>query len=116
MGYMKHHAIVITSSNKKHIEKSRVKSLEIFQNYFEKDLISSDGTRMVSEIISGVINSQYTFMIAPDGSKEGWGTSDIGDNARDNLLDWMDESDLYIDYVLVKFGGDDSENRIERAT
>ena len=60
-------------------------------------------------------NGQSSFFIAPDGSKEGWATSDNGDNARKEFLDWLLKSDNYCDYVEVIFGGDDEHERIVRS-
>ncbi|RIV20315.1 hypothetical protein DYU11_19890 [Fibrisoma montanum] len=46
-------------------------------------------------------------MIAPDGSKEGWHESDYCDKARHELIRFIKNRKLYVDYVEVAFGGDD---------
>lgn len=109
MGYINHHAIVVTSWDSNFITKAREKAIEIFNSYYENE-ITSDASNIVSEITQGVVNGQVSFLVAPDGSKEGWGASDQGDIAREALCDWLDQSwreGSYCDYVLVEFGGDD---------
>ena len=70
---------------------------------------------LISPIIEGMVNSQFSFFIAPDGSKEGWGTSKDADVARKEFLDWLDKNHDYCDYFEVRFGGDDDEYRITRS-
>ena len=55
------------------------------------------------------------FFIAPDGSKEGWGTSNSCDKARSEFLDWLSSSDNYCDYIEVMFGGDGEHEHITRS-
>ena len=71
MGYIKHHSIVVTTSINELIKAANERAKEIF------------GTT-VSEIIESKINSYYSFFVAPDGSKEGWGESDAGNENRKN--------------------------------
>jgi hypothetical protein len=74
---------------------------------------------LVSDLLTGIANEQYTFFIAPDGSKEGWPPSNDCDDAREEFLNWLRDSKFSVDYVQVVFGGDyESENegpRIDRS-
>lgn len=106
MGSMEHHAILLTSWHDEHIKTARAKAVEILESCFKADPVAKDGGQLVSPVVSGLVNSQYSFFIAPDGSKEGWETSNIGDQARRLLMEWLDNSGLYIEYALVRFGGD----------
>jgi len=75
MGYIKHHSIVVTTSIDELIKSAHEKAKEIF------------GTT-VSEIIQSKINGYKSFFVAPDGSKEGWGESDTGNDNRKAFIDW----------------------------
>jgi len=45
---------------------------------------------LVSKIVMSVSNGYGSFFIAPDGSKEGWSTSDDGDSLRDKAIEILD--------------------------
>jgi len=117
MGYIKHNAIVVTGWDTKQIEAARLKAIEIFEQCFSDEPISKPyGSKLVSEIVHGVTNGQLSFFIAPDGSKEGWGTSDNGDEARKQFCDWMqNKDDNYCDYIEIRFGGDDESETFVRS-
>ena len=116
MGYIKHHTIIVTDFRHDCIVAVHQKAKEIFKNNFGNDVCSRvDGSCIISEVIHGLTNGQYSFFIAPDGSKEGWETSKNGDNARKQFLDWLMLSDYTCDYVELSFGGDDEYERIVRS-
>lgn len=99
MGYIKHHTIIVTNWDEIECMEAHNKAKEI--------LIKNDiPTRLVSNIMEGISNSQYTFMIAPDGSKEGWSASNDCDRVRKEFLNWLNKSENTSDYVEVAFGGD----------
>jgi hypothetical protein len=108
MGYIKHHTIVVTSWKKDYINDARNKAIGLF-----KDLASADS--LVSPILEGIVNTQYSFFIAPDGSSEGWSESDQCNHARNEYLNWL-ESNNRVDFVEVMFGGDDSREKITRSS
>jgi hypothetical protein len=109
MGYMRHHAIVVTASdyvkNEKQIsdiKKIRDKAVEIFGSKH----------KLVSTIIPA-INCYGSFFIAPDGSKEGWEDSDLCDKKRDKFLKWLQSQDkkgVYSDWAEIQFGDDERIN------
>ena len=76
MGYIKHHAIVITSWDEKLIRKARRKAKQIFG-------------KQVSGIVPSVINAYDSFFIGPDGSKEGRDDSHSGDANREKFIAWV---------------------------
>jgi hypothetical protein len=69
MGYIRHNAIVVTSWEKDNIEKAHTKATKMFG-------------RLVTNITEETISGYRTFLIAPDGSKEGWDYSDKHDDLR----------------------------------
>ena len=68
--------------------------------------------QLVSELVKGVINDQCSFFIAPDGSKEGWETSQECDVMRETFTEWLRTEGRRNDYVEVRFGGDDDQDYI----
>ena len=74
MGYMLHHAIIMTSS--------------IAGDGFDK-IIDTFGSRGVFVRAMGIINKEETLVLIPDGSKEGWDVSQEGDQLRDDLIGFL---------------------------
>ena len=105
MGYMAHHAIVVTSYNKKLIIKAHT---------FAKKFCTN-----VTEITSPAMNSYRSFMVAPDGSKEGWEESDQGNRDRNNFIEWLnkqkyEDGSSALKWVEVMFGDDDDRASLVR--
>lgn len=79
MGYIKHHAIIVIGWDKARTEVARNAALGFFE---------SNG--QVGEILEAPVNGYASFFIGPDGSKEGWESSDEGDQRRANFLEWLE--------------------------
>lgn len=101
MGYIKHNAIICTNYLEgPELEKAHEYAKELKLN--------------VSEIIDSHINGFQSFFIAPDGSKEGWQTSDEFDEKRKKFKEYLRSRSLslrsgYIHWIEIKFGGDEPE-------
>lgn len=107
MGYIAHHALVVTGCGD-NIQNAHAKALEIFSTFDNQVRpVSPAGSSLVTGLMPGVVNSYETFAIVPDGSKEGWSDSDEGDRCRAELIAWLKRSDTYVDWALIRFGGDD---------
>ena len=116
MGYIKHHTIVVTGRKDEHIEEAQKKAVEIFEETCKDEMIKSPyGSNIISPIIGSLSNGQKSFFIAPDGSKEGWQTSNNCNNARTAFLDWLDNAENYCYYIEVVFGGDNEHQAIIRS-
>lgn len=108
MGYMRHHAIVITTFDKQ----KALKAHEVAKEYFDGDTV-----KLVTPIMTSAVNTCFTFVITPDGSKEGWAESESGDVRRENMIRWMesqryeDHSSPY-DWAEVQYGDDRGETKI----
>lgn len=107
MGYMKHHAIVVSSYDNKLLTKAHAKANEIFEN------------KLISNIVDGIINDYQSFFVAPDGSKEGWDESDEHDKKRTKLIEWIDlqafeDKSNAIDYSELFLGEDNGHSKVER--
>ena len=105
MGYIKHHAIVVTSWDSSLIKKAHKKSIEIFND-------------RTSNIVKSHINGYKSFFIAPDGSKEGWEDSDYGDSQRKIFKDWINKQSYEDGSNSLRFceffyGDDNKESLVE---
>jgi len=100
MGYIKRHTIVVTDHGYgDHIESAHKEALRIF----------GDGS--VSEILGPLMNSERSFFIPPDGSKEGWVESDKGDLNRSEMIKYLksvryEDGSSPLSWVEVFFGED----------
>jgi hypothetical protein len=113
MGYICHHAIIVTTYTKEYIEKAR--------NEFERISSRHDWdyheNLKPSEIMVSLVNAYYTFIIPPDGSKEGWGLSVVGNECRLEFTEWLtaqcfeDGSSPY-SWALVQYGDEYGDNKI----
>lgn len=105
MGYMCHHAIVLTSWSTNHLNEAHNKATDLGMSVTP---ITAEGT-----------NGYRSFLVAPDGSKEGWDESDLGDTRRTELIEWLEsqrteDSGTYVDWVEVQFGDEDGDTHIVR--
>ena len=106
MGYMRHHAIVITGWQAKNVEEAALEAERL--------------GCICSRVVASEINGYLSFAIFPDGSKEGWSESDDGDARRNALIEWMRErseakgGSHYLDWVEVQYGDDNGVTRIVR--
>lgn len=94
MGYIRHHAIIITGGHKKKVHNAHRQAIKIFDN-------------QVSNVLKSKMNSYYSFFIAPDGSKEGWENSDIGDTSREKFIKYIKSNyGGWLNYCEVFYGDD----------
>lgn len=105
MGYMRHHAIFVTGENMpetgypgKWLKAAHEKAKELFP--------------VVSEILPGLVNTEDSFFIPPDGSKEGWPESDEGDRRRDQMIRYLRDS--WCSWIEIQYGDDNGDNGILR--
>lgn len=106
MGYMRHHAIVVSSYNKQTLEKAHKQAIEHFGP-------------LVSTVIPSLINTYVSFFIAPDGSKEGWDESDSYDTKRSAFTEWLNrqrfsDGSTSLRWVEVQYGDDEYVTKIIR--
>lgn len=72
MSYVFHHAIIVTSHCRQRIEDAFARA-----------------PMPKTTIAVSLVNGDHTFMVGPDGSKEGWAASDRGDEARAEFKKWL---------------------------
>ncbi len=94
MGYIKHDSIIVTAWDEKYIKPIHKKAKALLPG-------------LTSALVHGLINGQISFFIAPDGSKEFWNTSDECDEKRQQLVNYIEAKNTFVDYIAIRFGGDD---------
>lgn len=118
MGFHRHHVVVVTSWNDEHLAEAHAKATQLYRDHMS-DPDWPNIPNIVGPVVSGVANGEATFTIVPDGSKEGWSTSQDSDDAREEFIAWLRETTqvdygreryLYLDWVVVEFGGDAPEH------
>lgn len=113
MGYLRQHAIVVTSWSQDDLVSAYGKAHRIFGCRDEDTQRTFDC--LVSPIIPRIANGGGSFLIAPDGSKEWWSTSDVADGLRKQFCDELAASSLHVEWCEVIVGSDDDEYRITRS-
>lgn len=102
MGYIRKHAIIVTAFDAIDATVARQKAIGIFKN--EEGCIGDKFGRMISDIMQAPINDEYTFFIGPDGSKEGWDTSDKADAMRNEFTSWLNKNGYSFAEVMYDDG------------
>jgi hypothetical protein len=104
MGIVNHNAIIVTGVHEEGAKASHKIACELFGEDVLIGPPSSGvfGRNLVSPIIESTSNSYFSFFIAPDGSKEGWPTSNSYDNRREEFMRRVDDRSAYV--VEVQFG------------
>lgn len=112
MGYMFHDAIIVTV-NDRDAQRIHARAVEIFAT-FDDTPSTFKGETLVSDLTRGAVNCYESFAVFPDGSKEGWSTSDEGDRCRSELIAFLRSES--VDFVHVRFGGDGGDGGGEDLT
>jgi len=98
MGYMRHHAIIVTSWDHNALDAALHQAVLL-------------GNTCTTISVSPT-NDYRTFVVVPDGSKEGWEDSDKGDLARYQLRCWIaDQEDggSRFSWAEVMYGDEEGE-------
>jgi hypothetical protein len=108
MGYERHNAILVTSWSEPLVAEAQAEASRLF-----------DGIAPVTPVMRTSVNGYHSFAVLPDGSKEGWDHSKKGDEARTELLRWMNErrysdGSSPLDWVEVQYGDDNDETIVTR--
>ena len=96
MGWIVHHAIIVTTFSDSDIQRAHEEARRVFQGY-------------VTDVIESPINGYRSFFIPSDGSKEGWPDSDAGDARRAQFHAWItaqayEDGSNSFDVVEVAYG------------
>lgn len=103
MGYIRHNAIVVTTWSDGLIEAAAQQAREL-------------GAQVLGPGDS-VVNGYRSILICPDGSKEGWDDSSLGDNRRAAFKAWLRQQAFSngsssLEWVEVSYGSDDQSSAV----
>lgn len=104
MGYIKHHAIIVSSWDRDVLRTVHAYATTIFGS-------------QVSNICEPSVNLHETFLIAPDGSCEGWIESNQGDQQRFEFIAYLQsfcykDSSSMIKWVELSYADEKSDPKI----
>ena len=102
MGYVRHHAIIVTSYNDTTIRNA-------------SDTAEKIGLT-VTPVMGSIVNGYRSFMVCPDGSKERWAESDSGDSKREEFKFYLkkerSEKFLSLEWAEIFYGNDDGRAQV----
>lgn len=107
MGYIKHHAIIVTTWSPE-----RMKTLT--------DYLDGTTARYSAQDKAST-NGYLSAILFPDGSKEGWTDSDIDDDIRDELVGWLksqchEDGSSWFEWAEFGYGNDPGFAEVERSS
>ncbi len=97
MGYMRHHAIVVTGQEDR-IALAHEEASKRFDS------------RYLTGVTETAVNGYRSFLVAPDGSKEGWTESKEMDELRRSFVAYLRTQ--FLGWVEVQFDDDDNETKV----
>lgn len=111
MGYESHRAIIVSCWQKSVIEKCHQEAVIRF----------SGSCAFVTEATKPTVNGWQSFMVAPDGSKEGWAESEQSDAAAVLFLEFLnglryEDGSSPVDWVYVRFADGHYKPEVLRAS
>jgi hypothetical protein len=92
MSVTQHNAIIVTAHSEQRAEAA-------WQRASELDML-------ISPIAEDDVNGWCTFVVFPDGSKEGWPESDEGDRQRAKFREWL-HAEGCCRWVEVSYGDEE---------
>lgn len=104
MGWIRHHGIVVTGTADSEFSRDRPYNIKRARKK-AKEL----GLR-VSKAVNATSNGYATILIAPDGSKEGWDTSNEFDRVRDEFVAWLRDNGQF---DWFEYAHDVDNNKLE---
>ena len=111
IGYQSHRAIVVTGWQNEVLQEAHAEAVKCF-----------DGTcAFVTEVTKETMNGFASFMVAPDGSKEGWSESDKSDESAARFIEFLnglryEDGSSKLDWVYIRFSDNHFKSEVLRAS
>jgi hypothetical protein len=112
MGYNCDRVIVVNGFSAENMASARQCAADVFGKHGFHGVVSG--------LYQQPVNGNWTFIIIPDGSKEGWSESERGDLARGEFINWLIEMrrrpnrTMYLDWAEIVIHDDNGNPRVER--
>ena len=107
MGYIRHHAIIVTGTW------AQARALRAIVFHI---LAYQDGPEIVrlpvSDLMESQVNGHVSFVVGPDGSNEHRDASEIGNALRDQIIRALRDSQT--SWTEVQYGDDEGQNIVLR--
>ena len=97
MGYVAHDMVIVTTWR----QRDPHPDVDAF-----RESLPEEWRALVVGPIRSVVNSDTTWIFAPDGSKSGWGTDEQGDRYREQFVALFTAYDYGFDVVSLTYGSD----------
>lgn len=99
MGTIQNHALLVVVNGDSERARMAVEAVKDFAR--SKNEIHTTSFTDLIVVVPGVVNGTSTVVMVPDGSKEGWSTSDLGDEIREYFTKIMS---TYGEVIEVSWG------------
>jgi len=110
MGYIAHHAVIVTVSG---YVLNRDQSPQMPDVEGFRESLPEQFRKLIIGPVESITNGYLHFIFLPDGSKEGWETSDLGDTYREQFIKLFDfkynDGSSPFDGVEIRYGGDEPD-------
>jgi hypothetical protein len=119
MGYTRHNAIIVTAAG--YAMSGEITDCPKPDVAAFRESLPEAWRHLVIGPVKSVVNDYQSFAFLPDGSKEGWDTSDDGDQYRQQFIDLFsfayDDESTPFDVLVIdaRFGGDEPGGGYEPA-
>ena len=108
MGYIRHDAVIaIGYPRSAEIARALLHEVNALRAEMRSEM-GEDESRVLVGPIETVVNGDVMYVYLPDGSKEGWSTSDRHDEWRDRFRGILARQEWW-DVLSVRFGGDEPD-------
>jgi hypothetical protein len=108
MGIMRHDAVIVVVPGSVARRERRGDAMPDVDAF--RDSLPAEWRQLVVGPVQSMVNDYVTYAFLPDGSKEGWGESDDGDNYRAAFKGLFahisEDGSSPFDGVHVRWGGD----------
>lgn len=114
MSYVRHNTVVVTAAGHA-MRGAGAPDVDAFRRS-----LPEEWRHLVVGPVGSAVEDYQSFVFLPDGSKEGWPESDLGDEYRERFIglfsfaheeDWSTPFDVVI--VTARFGGDEPGTDLE---
>ena len=110
MGYERNHAIIVSAWDGRLDDLQSARRSIAKQTAFRPTNITHDGRGL----------GYHSFLVPPDGSKEGWEDSDVGDRDRDKVVKILRKHEFEdgsnpLHWVEVQYHDDNGDDKVTRS-